>query len=110
MVRFRAYDPVKIQGEPSGPDLIQIKETTGSDNPESQPPQDGSLGEVLVHPEIVRTSGRTSIPNPMFDLITIYDDKESLEVSLVTSVKITKDKEPKKTSTLGSYASIQRHL
>jgi hypothetical protein len=45
----------------------------------------------------------------LFDLITIYDDEESSEVSLVTLVKITEEKEPEKASTLGPDAPIQSH-
>jgi hypothetical protein len=43
----------------------------------------------------------------LFDLITIYDDEESSEVSLVTPVQITEEKEPEKASTPGPDASIQ---
>jgi hypothetical protein len=49
-------------------------------------------------PETVRTSGRTSAPNPLSELIKIYDDDESPEVSLVTPVHIEEEKEPEKTS------------
>jgi hypothetical protein len=55
----------------------------------------------------VRTSGRKSIPNPLFDLITIYDDEESSEVSLVTLVQITEEKELEKASTPGPDAPSQ---
>jgi hypothetical protein len=40
-------------------------------------------------------------------LITIYDDKESLELSLVAPVQITQEKEPKKASSLAPDAQIQ---
>jgi hypothetical protein len=43
----------------------------------------------------------------LFDLITIYDDEESLEVSLVTLVQITEEKENEKASTLGLDAPIK---
>jgi hypothetical protein len=66
-----------------------------------------SPGGISTQPEITRTPGRTSIPNPLFDLITIYDDEESLEVSLVTPVQITEENEPEKASTPGPDASIQ---
>ena len=49
----------------------------------------------------------TSTQNPLFDLITIYDDEESLEVSLVTPVHITEEKDPKKASSLDPYAQIR---
>jgi len=41
-------------------------------------------------------SGEIGVSNPLFDLITIYDDEESSEVSLVTPPLITKEKEPEK--------------
>jgi hypothetical protein len=34
-----------------------------------------------------------SVPNPLFHVITIYDDEESLEVSLVTLIPIIEEKE-----------------
>jgi hypothetical protein len=43
----------------------------------------------------------------LFDLITIYDDEESSEVSLVTPVPITEEKEPEKASTPSLDAPIQ---
>ena len=92
MVRVPAHDPVESRGELSGPNPIHIEETTGSNNPEAPPPQVGSPGEVSARPKMARKSGRTSIPNPLFDLITIYDDEESSEVSLVTPVKIIEEK------------------
>jgi hypothetical protein len=43
----------------------------------------------------------------LFDLITIYDDEESSEVSLVTPVQITEEKEPKRASTPSPDAPVQ---
>jgi hypothetical protein len=77
MTRVPSHEPVKIQGEPSGPEPIQIKETIESDNPQALTPQVGSLGEVLTQPKIARKSGRKSTPNLLFDIITIYYDEES---------------------------------
>jgi hypothetical protein len=45
----------------------------------------------------------------LFDLITIYDDEESSNVSLVTLVKIAEEKEPERASTPSLNASIQIH-
>jgi hypothetical protein len=56
--------------------------------------------------KIVGTSGRTSAPNPLCELINIYDDEESLEVSLVTPVQITEEKEPEKASSPAPDAQI----
>jgi hypothetical protein len=39
-------------------------------------------------------------------LINIYDDEESLEVSLVTPVQITEEKEPEKASSPAPDAQI----
>jgi hypothetical protein len=64
--------------------MMQLEEITGSKNPKVPPTQIGSPGEILTHPEIMRKSGRTSVPNPLFSLITIYGEEESSEVSLVT--------------------------
>jgi hypothetical protein len=47
--------------------------------------------------ETVRVSVGTSTPDPLCDLIKIYDDDESLEVSLMTHVHIIEEKEPEKT-------------
>jgi hypothetical protein len=96
MTRIPTNDPIKSRGEPSGLEPMQIEEATGSENPEVPLPQIRSPGEISTQPEIARTLERTSVPNPLFDLITIYDDeessKESLEVSLVTLVQITEEK------------------
>jgi hypothetical protein len=47
------------------------------------------------------------VPNPLFDLITIYDDEESSEVSLVTLIPIKEEKEPEKTFSPSPDASFQ---
>jgi hypothetical protein len=87
---------MKARVGPSGPELIEIDEIVGLDNPEITTPQVGSPGDVSAQPEIVGTSGRTSTQNPLHELINIYDDEESLEVSLVTPVPITEEKEPRR--------------
>jgi hypothetical protein len=43
----------------------------------------------------------------LFELKTIYDYEESLEVSLGTPMQITEEKEPEKESTPGPNDSIQ---
>jgi hypothetical protein len=60
----------------------------------------------LAHLEIERKSERESAPNPLHDLITIYDYEESSEVSLVTVVEIAEEKEPKKASSPTPDAQI----
>jgi hypothetical protein len=47
---------------------------------------------IPAQQEIPRTSGEASVPNILFDLITIYDDEESSEVSLITPVPIIEEK------------------
>jgi hypothetical protein len=51
--------------------------------------------------------GEIGVPNPLFDLITIYDDEESSEVSLVTPTPITEEKELEKKSAPSPDASDQ---
>jgi hypothetical protein len=88
---------------------MHLKEINESENPEVPPPQIKSPGEISTQPQISRTLGRTSVPSPLFDLITIYDDEEISEVSLVTPVQIIEEKEPEKASTLGLNAPVQIH-
>jgi hypothetical protein len=61
----------------------------------------------LTQPEIVETSGRTNASNPLSELIKIYDDDESLEVSLMTPLHIKEEIEPEKTSSLVLDSQIQ---
>jgi hypothetical protein len=77
MSRIPTDDPIKSRGEPSGLEPIQLEEITGPENLEFPPPQIRSPGGISTQPEIARTPGRKSVPNPLFDLITIYDDEES---------------------------------
>jgi hypothetical protein len=70
-------NPDESQTGPSGPELINIDEITGLDNPEITTPQAGSPGDVSAQLETVRASGRESAPNPLCELINIYDDEES---------------------------------
>jgi hypothetical protein len=77
MARVPADNPIKIRGGPSDPEPIQIEETIESDNLETSTPQVRSPGEVSAQPGIERTLGREISPNPILDLITIYDDEES---------------------------------
>jgi hypothetical protein len=46
------------------------------------------------------------VPNPLSELINIYDDEESPEVSLVTPVQIIEEKEPEKTPSPAPDAQI----
>jgi hypothetical protein len=60
--------------------------------------------------EIPRTPRETVVPNPLFDLITIYDDEEILEVSLITLIPITEEKKPEKKYALSLDESVQNPL
>jgi hypothetical protein len=60
--------------------------------------------------ESPRTRGETGAPNPLFDLITIYDNEEISEVSLVTPIPIIEEKEPEKKSSPSPNASVQNPL
>jgi hypothetical protein len=77
------------------------------EKPKVSPPHIRSPGGISTQPEIERTPGRISVPNPLFDLITIYDDEEILEVFLVTLVQIIEERELEKAFTPGLDASIQ---
>jgi hypothetical protein len=88
---------------------MKLEEITESKNPEVPPPKIKSRGEIMTHLEITRTSGRIIVPNPLFDLTTIYDEEENLEVSLVTPVKIVDEKEPERASTPSPDALVQSH-
>jgi hypothetical protein len=77
MISIPIDDPIKIRGEPIGLEPMQLEEITGLENPEVPPSQIRSPGEISTQPKIMGTLGRTCVPNPLFDLITIYDDKES---------------------------------
>jgi hypothetical protein len=98
MKRVLVSNPIEIRLGPSGQEVIQIEKIIELDNPEVSMPQDGSLGNVSSQPEIARTSGREGAPNPLADIITIYDEEESSKVSLVTPVQIIEEKEPEKAS------------
>jgi hypothetical protein len=86
MLSIPTDDPIERRGELSGLEPIQLEEITRTENPKVPPPQIRSLGGISTQPEIVRTPRRTSVPNPLFELITIYDDFDILEVSLVAQV------------------------
>jgi hypothetical protein len=107
MTRAPADNPDESWVGPSSPKLIEIDEIVGLDNHEVTTPQAGSSRDVSSQPEIVRTSGRESAPNPLNELINIYDDEESLKVSLVTLVHIKEEKEPEKASSPTPDAQIR---
>jgi hypothetical protein len=105
MMRIPSDDPITIREETSGLESIQLEEISGLENPRVPSPQIRSPMTFPTQPEISRIPGETGVPNTLFDLIMIYDDEESLEVSPVTLGSITEEKEPEKT-----YASVQNLL
>jgi hypothetical protein len=107
MMRILSDEPITIREDPSGLDSIQLEEITSLENPRVPSPQIKSLMIIPAQPEVSRTLGDTGVPNPLFDIITIYDNEESLEVSLVTLILITEEKEPEKTSAPSPDASVQ---
>jgi hypothetical protein len=74
-------DLYESRAGPSDLELIEIDEIVGLDNPKITTPQVRSPGDVSTQSEIVGTSGRTSAPNPLHELINIYDDEDISEVS-----------------------------
>jgi hypothetical protein len=68
-------NPDESQVGPSNLEKIEINEITGLDNPKVTTPQVGSPRDVSAQPKIVRTSERESAPNPLRELINIYDDE-----------------------------------
>jgi hypothetical protein len=54
--------------------------------------------------EISRAPSRKSVPNPLFELITIYNDEDISKVSLVTPVQIIEERELERASTPDLYA------
>jgi hypothetical protein len=107
MMRIPMENPITVRGEMSGLESIQLEEITVLENPRSPSVQIRSLGTISTLPEVSRRLGETGAPNPLFDLITIYDDEESLKVSLITSVPITYEKEPEQSFSPSLNSPIQ---
>jgi hypothetical protein len=107
MMRILADDPIISRGEPSVLESIQLEEITDPKKPRVSSPQIRSPRTIPPQPEVSRMPGGTGVPTPMFELRTIYDDEESLEVSLVTLVPIKEEKELEKASTPSPDSPIQ---
>jgi hypothetical protein len=108
MARLPEDNPDESQTGPSGPEFIDLDEITGLDDPEFTTPPVGSPTGVSAQPGTVEASQRTSASNPLSELIKIYDDDESPEVSLVTPVHIEEEKGPEKTSSPVPDAKFRR--
>jgi len=102
-----ADNPDRIQVGPRGLEFIDIDEITGLDILEFTTSPTGSSTGVSSQPETGKTSGRTSAPNPLSELIKIYHDDEILEVCFVTPMHIKEEKEPEKSSSPVPDAQIQ---
>jgi hypothetical protein len=98
-MRITPSDPINIREDINGLESTPLEETIDLGNPRVPSPQDRSSVTIPTQHEIPRTLGETGVPNPIFYLITIYDDEESSEVSLITLIPITEQKEPGGTST-----------
>jgi hypothetical protein len=98
----------EIQKGPSGPKFIDLDEITGLDDPKLTTPPVGSSTGVLAQPGTIEASQRIGASNPLSELIKIYDDDESPEVSLVTPMRIEEEKGPEKLSSPVPDAQIQK--
>jgi hypothetical protein len=98
MMRILLDNPITIKGEPSGLESVQLEEITVLENHRVPSPQITSLGTIPTQPNVSRMPGERGVPNPLFDLVTIHDDEESSEASLVNLVLIIEEKEPEKAS------------
>jgi hypothetical protein len=107
MMRIPSDDPITIREEPNGSESIQLEEITGLENPRVPSPLIRSPVTIPTQFERPRTQGEIVVPNPQFDIITIYDNEESSKVSLVTLIPITEEKEPEKISAPSPDASVQ---
>ena len=88
MMRTTPTDPITIREELNGSESTQLEETTSQENPRVSSPQARSSVTIPTQYEVPRTPGEMGVPNPLYDLITIYDDEESLEVSLINLIPI----------------------
>jgi hypothetical protein len=83
---------------PSGPELIDVDEFAGLNDPKFTTPPTGSMTGVSNQPKTVEVSMEISAPDPLYELIKIYDDDDSPEVSLGTPVHIEEEMGHEKTS------------
>jgi hypothetical protein len=76
MTRIPLDKPITRRGEPSGLYPMQLEEIICPENPEVPSLHIRSPGTIPTQPEASRMLGGIGAPNPLFDLITIYDDEE----------------------------------
>jgi hypothetical protein len=88
-LRITPTDRRNHREELNGSETIPPEKTVDQEKPSLMSPQAGSLVNTIAQRRITRASSGTGVPTVLIDLITICDDEESLEVSLITSVPIT---------------------
>jgi hypothetical protein len=98
MTRVPDDNPDESRISPSDPEWIDVDEIAGLDDLEFTTTPTKLLTCVSTQLETGETLGRTRTPNPLSELIKIYDYDESPKVSLVTPVHIKEEKESGKTS------------
>jgi hypothetical protein len=98
-MRIIPTNPSNVREELNCSDSTPLEETVSLENPRVPSLQARSSVTIPTHHEIPRTPCETSVPNTLFYLITIYDDEESSEVSLITLIPIVEVKEPWEEST-----------
>jgi hypothetical protein len=98
MPRLLTNSPEESSMGPSGLELIDLDNINGSENPESTTPLVGSPTGIAMHSKAVEGSVETSASDPLHELIKIYDDDESSEVSLGNPMHVKEEKGLDKTS------------
>jgi hypothetical protein len=88
MLRILTDSPEESLVGPRDPEFIDLDNINGLDDPESIAPLARSLTGTATQPEEVGVPVETSASEPTCELIKIYNDDESPEVSLETPVHV----------------------
>jgi hypothetical protein len=99
-LRVILVNTINLGEELNGSETIPLEETAHLENPSIMTQQTRSSVAATVQLGEMRTSSGIDMSNVLIDLITIYDDEESSEISLITLVPITEEGEPGETSAL----------
>jgi hypothetical protein len=86
--RITPDDTSHPREELNGSQTIPLEETADQQNPNPMSPQAGSSVTTTAQWGIERASSGTGVPTILIDLITIYDNEESSEVSRITPIPI----------------------
>jgi hypothetical protein len=97
MPRLPTDSPEDSLTGPSGPELIYLDKINGSEDSEYTTPLVGSPTGIAMQLGEVEVSVETSALDPLREIIKIYDDDESSEVSLNNPVHVEEEKGPVKT-------------